>query len=540
MSILNLSKELLQKEYVDNNKTISQIAKENNCSHANISKKLDKYGIKKRDHAADLSNKTFGNLTAIKEVSRGGKNRYVKWLCICKCGKENIVQSGDLQSGATQSCGRCDFVGDLSGTVWNKIHYGAKIRGLTFDISQEYAWKLYQDQKGKCALSGLPITFASKIGKGHEKLKTASLDRINSDFGYTENNIQWVHKDINRMKGIIDNCKFKNLCYHVSHSLKQIEKVIIFGGMGYLGCQISRLFANFGYEVTIVDNFLHKQQAHISGLLSHKNINFLCHDILDFNWSCDLANEHDIVIPLAAIVGAPLCDALPDLAVATNLTFIDKLTKSLSTQLVIFPNSNSGYGQSKEICTEESVFNPLSLYGRTKCEAEKIAMQNHENTIALRLATVFGLSDRTRLDLLVNNWALEAFLNRKLEIFQPHFRRNFIHVIDIARCFLHCVNNRNDMIGECYNVGLDEANMTKLELAKTIAKHIDCEIITHNEKQDPDNRDYVVSSKKLYTTGFQPNYSLDDGIRELIKFYSTLDKTNIKSYTTMYNHLVNN
>lgn len=307
-------------------------------------------------------------------------------------------------------------------------------------------------------------------------------------------------------------------------------KTLIFGGLGFLGCRITRKLVEQGHKVTVVDDFIHQQQSQIVGLLPY--IDLIQKDVRKFNLA--KVREFDNVINLAAIVGAPICDKNPQLAKEVNLDFVYKLVSVMKDNLLIFPNTNSSYGQSQDICTEESSSNPISLYARTKCDAEKMVL-NYDKGISLRLATVFGLSERMRLDLIVNNWTYQAFFNKKLEVFEPQFRRNFIHVDDIADCFLHCINNQDKMIGQVYNVGLDAANMTKKELAETIASQVECEI-SFKEGEDKDKRDYIVSSQKLYNTGFKPSRSIIDGINDLKKYFSILPKNHKKYLNSMFNY----
>lgn len=306
-------------------------------------------------------------------------------------------------------------------------------------------------------------------------------------------------------------------------------KILIFGGLGYLGCRISRKLVENGYQVTVVDNFLHNQQSQIAGLLPY--VKLIKEDVREIDLS--VIDDFDVVINLAAIVGAPICDKCPEVAKEINYKFVERLVDRIGDKLLIFPNTNSSYGKSENICTEESPSNPISLYAQTKCDAEKLVLTCKKG-ISLRLATVFGLSERNRMDLIVNNWTYQAFFNKKLEVFEPHFRRNFIHVDDIAKCFLHCVENK-DMVGQVYNVGLDEANMTKKELAETIASQMECEI-SFKDGEDKDKRDYVVSSQKLYDTGFKPEKTIVDGINDLKKFFNSLPKDHKSYLETMFNY----
>ena len=238
-----------------------------------------------------------------------------------------------------------------------------------------------------------------------------------------------------------------------------------------------------------------------------------------------------MIIPLAALVGAPLCKQDPINAKSTNFDAIKLIVDNISTeQKIIFPTTNSGYGISKndELCTEDSPLNPISLYGKSKCEAEDLILQSG-NGITFRLATVFGMSPQMRLDLIVNDFVYRAMFDSALIIFEGSFRRNFIHIRDVSRAFVHAIDNYERMNNEPFNVGLSSANLTKLELCKKIKEHLpNFTFIESKIGEDPDKRDYLVSNEKIESTGFKPSFSLDDGIKELIKGYASF-KTSLFS-----------
>jgi nucleoside-diphosphate-sugar epimerase len=239
-----------------------------------------------------------------------------------------------------------------------------------------------------------------------------------------------------------------------------------------------------------------------------------------------LLKEADIIIPLAALVGAPLCDRDPIAATSTNLrAIVDMLPHLAATQRVILPVTNSGYGvgEAGKYCTEETPIRPVSLYGRDKVEVERTLLDGHPSSISLRLATVFGMSPRMRLDLLVNDFTYRAYTDRFIVLFESHFKRNFIHVRDVARAFLHAIDHFDTMKGEIYNVGLSDANLSKLELCEQIRRHLPSFVIHESDiGKDPDKRDYIVSNEKIERTGYKPVFSLDDGIRELIKGFAMI------------------
>ena len=309
--------------------------------------------------------------------------------------------------------------------------------------------------------------------------------------------------------------------------------VLITGGAGYIGSILTELLLSKGYQVTVLDNLLYKQTS-LLHLCNNKNFTFIKGDVTDKEQLQALSSTHDIIIPLAAIVGAPACDSNPDLTVKVNFEQIKNIVDVLSNdQKLIMPNTNSQYGSSKDIITEESPFNPLSLYAKTKCDAEDYIIDKG-NGICLRLATVFGSSPRMRTDLLVNDFVYKSITEGVLVLFQSHFKRNYIHVRDIAETFLFCIENYKKLNGEVFNVGLSDANLNKKELAETIKKHYPKLVIIENDfSSDFDNRDYIVSNEKLESFGWSPIYSINDGIKELQKTYEMVITDNNKKYTNL-------
>jgi nucleoside-diphosphate-sugar epimerase len=236
-------------------------------------------------------------------------------------------------------------------------------------------------------------------------------------------------------------------------------------------------------------------------------------------------SKSDVIIPLACLVGFPVCEERPNEAVEINYKVNKWIADNKSTnQIVIYPCTNSGYGSSENgVCTEESPMNPISIYGKTKVDAEK-AYQDTEACCTLRLATVFGPSTRPRTDLLVNNFVLKAIKDRVLVLYECEFMRNYVHIWDICRVYNFILDNWDKCSNETFNIGNDDINMNKLQLAEKISEHIPLEIIKAEFTQDPDKRDYEVSSQKIYNLGFECKYNLDDGIRQLIKMYKILDQ----------------
>ncbi len=301
-------------------------------------------------------------------------------------------------------------------------------------------------------------------------------------------------------------------------------RILVTGGAGYIGATLVPALLDAGYGVTVLDNFMF-HQASLAHACHHPDFELLRGDARDENTLRPLVARADVVIPLAALVGAPFCDRDTVGAITTNRDAVVTLVGMLSRQQrVLMPITNSGYGigeQGKE-CTEESPLRPISLYGRTKVEAEQ-AVLDFGNAISFRLATVFGMSPRMRLDLLVNDFVYRAVNDRFIVIFEGYFKRNYIHIRDVARGFLHGLENFEKMKGEPYNLGLSDANLSKLELCTRIKAQVpDFTVVEAEIGQDPDKRDYIVSNEKIEHTGYAPAYSLDSGIAELIKGYAMI------------------
>lgn len=301
-------------------------------------------------------------------------------------------------------------------------------------------------------------------------------------------------------------------------------KILVTGAAGYLGSIMVPKFLEQGWEVIALDNFMYNQQS-LLDCCHHKKLSIIRGDARDRSLVSTLVKKADTIVPLACYTGAPLCAKDPVGARSVNLDAIKMLDELRSkSQAVIFPSTNSGYGvgQQDVYCTEETPLRPISLYGQLKTEAEKIILDSG-NSITFRLATVFGISPRMRLDLLVNDFTYRAVYDRFLVVFEGHFNRNYIHVHDIAKAFIHSINNFDNMKGEPYNVGLSEANINKLELCKVIKKQLSDFYYTEAKVgEDPDKRNYIVSNEKIEKTGFKPEVSLDEGIRELIKGYQVI------------------
>jgi nucleoside-diphosphate-sugar epimerase len=309
--------------------------------------------------------------------------------------------------------------------------------------------------------------------------------------------------------------------------MAQTYNILVTGGAGYLGSIMVPELLAAGHKVTVLDNFMFKQ-ASLNHCCADPNFEVLKGDCRDEALMAKLTAKADVIIPLAALVGAPLCKADPVGAETINLKSPLALFKSLSKdQRVLMPITNSGYGvgESGKFCTEETPMRPLSLYGIHKVEVEK-ALLERGNAISFRLATVFGMAPRPRIDLLVNDFTYRAFYDRFVVLFESHFKRNYIHVRDVTRAFIHGLDNFDTMKDNAYNVGLSSANLSKWELCEVIKKHIpDFVFLEAPVGEDPDKRDYIVSNEKLERTGWSPAYDLDFGIKELIKGYTMIKNT---------------
>ena len=302
------------------------------------------------------------------------------------------------------------------------------------------------------------------------------------------------------------------------------QKILVTGGAGYIGGILTDCLLQAGYHVTVIDNFMYRQ-ASLAHLCAHPDFELIEGDIRKPDVLKPALRSADVIIPLAAYVGAPLCMRDPIGATSVNRDAALLLFSLLhKTQAVLMPTTNSAYGSGApgEVFDEKSPLKPISLYAREKVEVEN-ALMDHENAISFRLATVFGMAPRMRLDLLVNDFTWRALNDRFIVVFEGSFKRNYLHVRDVAAAFMHGIKNFNNMRGNIYNVGLSQANLSKIELCACIQKQVP-DFFYHEAPlaKDPDQRNYIVSNDKISATGFLPAYSLDDGIRELIKGFAML------------------
>jgi nucleoside-diphosphate-sugar epimerase len=303
--------------------------------------------------------------------------------------------------------------------------------------------------------------------------------------------------------------------------------ILVTGGAGYLGSTMVPDLLQLGHKVTVLDSFMYKQ-ASLNHVCHHPNFSVVRGDIRLESVMAPLIKKADIVIPLAALVGAPMCSQDPVGATTVNHDAIVLMLKLLSKQqMVLMPTTNSAYGTGDQnnFCTEESPLNPISIYAKEKVGIEKELMQR-ENAISFRLATVFGMSPRMRIDLLVNDFTYRAVYDRFVVLFESSFKRNYVHVRDVSRVFQHAIENFDTMKNQIYNVGLSDANVSKRELCEHIQKQVpDFVFLDAPVGKDPDQRNYVVSNAKIEAAGFKPMYSLDAGISDLIKGYTMIKNT---------------
>lgn len=300
------------------------------------------------------------------------------------------------------------------------------------------------------------------------------------------------------------------------------KKILITGGAGYIGSMLATSLIKLGYTVTVVDLLKYNSNS-LSHLYFFEKFKLIKEDVRNMKIMKTLIKKHDVIIPLAALVGAPLCAKYKSLAKNTNFKAIDDIMKIISkNKKIIYLTSNSGYGvgQKNKFCDETSELNPISLYGKTKCDAEDSVIK-HKNSICFRLATVFGCSYRMRSDLIVNNFVHRSINLKKIEIFEPHFRRNFIHIRDVVNGIIFSIENFNKLKSNIYNLGLSTANITKIQLVKKIKKYNkNFKIKVIKNRKDPDQRDYFVSNKKIEKKGFRASISLDKGINELLIYFN--------------------
>ncbi|MEI6075382.1 MAG: NAD(P)-dependent oxidoreductase [Verrucomicrobiota bacterium] len=304
-------------------------------------------------------------------------------------------------------------------------------------------------------------------------------------------------------------------------------KILITGGAGYLGSILTPTLLTQGHEITVLDNFYFNQNS-LLDCCQFEKFSVIRGDCREQSVMKPLIGKADLIIPLAALVGVPICNTDQIATKTTNQDAVEMICRLASRQQwIIMPVTNSGYGvgEKGKFCTEETPLNPISTYGITKVKAEE-AVLGRDNSISFRLATVFGCAPRMRLDLLVNDFVYRALHDRAVLIFEGHFKRNYIHIRDVARAFAHSIANFETMKGKPYNIGLDDANLSKLELCAVIQKHLPKFVYVEAPiGEDPDKRDYIVSNARVAATGFKPEWSLDRGIVELIKGFTILRNT---------------
>jgi len=311
--------------------------------------------------------------------------------------------------------------------------------------------------------------------------------------------------------------------------------VLITGGAGYIGSILTKKCLDRGYKVIVYDNLMYKQRSLLQ-YISNTNFLFIQGDVSNYDKLKPYVQQADIIFPLAAIVGFPACQSNEDLAWKVNhyqQVFIKDSTNN--SQMIVFPTTNSGYGIGQDgiYCDETTPLNPISVYGNTKVTAEKLWLKTGR-AVTLRFATCFGISPRMRLDLLVNDFTYKALNDRYLVLFEKDFKRNFLHVADAADAFLFVIDHYEQCVGQCFNVGLSDANLSKLELALKIQEHLPTlDIFESKTGTDPDKRNYIVSNARFESLGWKPSHNLDVGITELIRAYEILAATNNSHFTNL-------
>jgi len=311
-----------------------------------------------------------------------------------------------------------------------------------------------------------------------------------------------------------------------------MAKILVTGGAGYIGSILVPRLLEAGHEVIVIDNFRYRQNT-LLDYCHHEDLSIVRGSCYDWSLVAKEINDVDYILPLACIVGAPACDMDRKMAYNTNFVGVMNVLnlRDKDKQKIIYPTTNSGYGIGQDgiYCTEETPLNPVSYYGKLKVEAEKKILEEG-NAITLRLATVFGMSPRMRLDLLVNDFVYRAVNDRFIVLFESHFKRNYIHIRDVAKAFIHSINNFDAMKNQAYNVGLSDTNISKRELCQEIKKQVPDFYFTEAEiGEDADKRDYMVSNEKIENTAWRPDWSLQDGITELIKGYKIVQRTNFSN-----------
>lgn len=311
-----------------------------------------------------------------------------------------------------------------------------------------------------------------------------------------------------------------------------MKKILITGGGGYIGSMLATELVNLKYEVTVIDQLKYDKSS-LDHLYFNKNFKFINEDVRSLKILKQNINKNEFIIPLAALVGAPLCKKNKKEAISVNFEVIKNILKNLNNKnKLIYLTTNSGYGigEKNKYCDENSALKPVSLYGQTKCDAET-EVKKLKNTISFRLATVFGASYRMRSDLLVNNFVQHAVDKNFIDVYEPNFRRNFIHIKDVVRAVIFSIRNFNKLKSNIFNLGLSSANITKIDLAKKIKKQIkNLRVKIIKNKSDPDKRDYFVSNKKIEKKGFKARISLEQGIKELIQVFKNNKKKIINNY----------
>jgi nucleoside-diphosphate-sugar epimerase len=472
----------------------------------------------------DLKDIKFGLLTAKEKISASKDKKYItKWKCLCDCGNYTEVTVGALRSGNTTSCGcyskkiifNRSYTGykEISSTYFTSLKRSALKRNIEFNISKEDIWNQYIKQDKKCNLSRVDLTFITTKNNP----RTASVDRIDSNIGYIKNNIQIIHKDINRMKSDFKEDLFIKTCKNINYK-NYDKKILIWGGAGYIGCVLTQQLLDLGYKVKVCDN-LRKGGKPLINFIQNKNFEFEYGDILNKEDIIKQHNNIDYIVLLSGVVGLDDCNKHQEYTKLVNIDGWNNIAKYHNNIPIISASTGSVYGEILNgLCTEETEVNPLSLYAVTKLEGEKPILD--VGGLVFRYATAGGVSPQMRFNLLPNTLTFEALEKGSLILFEHQNMRTFIDIRDFARSIIFGIENFNNMKYKLYNIGDNNNNITKGELANIIKEKTKCELFLSDTFKDPDARNYQVDYKKINDEGFYCKFSINDMIDSLINCYN--------------------
>lgn len=523
------SKEELIKLYHDEDKSSEEIAEIYKCSESVINRLINCYKIDRKLNQYkfdDYKDKTIYGwvILELQEFINSSGKKYTKWLSKCRCGNLRAVYPHNIITGRQRTCGECpkDLI---SIGLYHKIRQEAESREIKFDITKEYITDLWNRQNSICALSKKEMYLPKEHSLQTRPQCTASLDRIDSDKGYIKGNLQWVTKNMNIMKMDMKQDDFIRECKAVAENFKDYEpkqiNVTVVGACGFIGSTLCGILLNKGYKVKAVDNFFKNNNGDaLLGYISNDNFEFLNADITNIEDCKKIVENSDVILHLAAVVGAPACHRIPEISRLINVEGTRNLVKAKDKNTkLIFTSTGSVYGKIENICDENSPCNPKSEYGIQKLEAENIILE-HENVLVYRYATCFGVSRSMRVNLLINELVYRACTEKAFMVFEADARRTFIHIQDFCNALVYGLDNyeyMTDTDKPIYNIGSNKLNKTKRDIANIIKEKTNCYVHFNDYNSDPDQRDYEVSYIKAFNKGFDTTISIEEGIDELIK-----------------------